>query len=117
PDGNGWGCFLSGGTDSSSIVSILSRTAGRGGAGVRTFSIGFAEEGYDELAYARLAAQACGAHPSFAQVSRTEAEALVTRVIDAYDQPLGNASAIPTLACTELARENGVRMLVAGDGG
>jgi asparagine synthase (glutamine-hydrolysing) len=117
PDGNGWGCFLSGGTDSSSIVSILSRTAGRGGAGVRTFSIGFAEEGYDELAYARVAAEACGAHPSFAQVSRADAEALVTRVIDAYDQPLGNASAIPTLACTELARENGVRMLVAGDGG
>jgi asparagine synthase (glutamine-hydrolysing) len=117
PEGGGWGCFLSGGTDSSSIVSILSRGPGPDGGRVKSFSIGFAEEGYDELAYARIAAGACGAEPTFAQVSRADAEALVTRVIEAYDQPLGNASAIPTLACTELAREHGVRTLVAGDGG
>jgi asparagine synthase (glutamine-hydrolysing) len=118
PEGaHNWGCFLSGGTDSSSIVSILSRRKEPAGARVKTFSIGFAEQGYDELAYARLAAESCGADPSFAQVSRADTQALVTRVIEAYDQPLGNASAIPTLACTELAREHGVRTLVAGDGG
>jgi asparagine synthase (glutamine-hydrolysing) len=117
PDDGDWGCFLSGGTDSSSIVSIFSRQPNPGGGRVKSFSIGFAEEGYDELSYARLAAEACGAEPAFAQVSRAETQALVARVIEAYDQPLGNASAIPTLACTELARERGVRTLVAGDGG
>ncbi len=117
PDGGDWGCFLSGGTDSSSIVSIFSRQPSPGDARVKSFSIGFAEESYDELAYARLAAEACGAAPTFAQVPRADAQALVARVIETYDQPMGNASAIPTLACTELARDNGVRTLVAGDGG
>jgi len=107
-----WGCFLSGGTDSSSIVSILARKGL-----VRSFSIGFAEEGYDELGYARLAARACGAEPTFSNVSRADTQNLVTRLLGAYDQPFGGASAIPTLACAELARENGVELLVAGDGG
>jgi asparagine synthase (glutamine-hydrolysing) len=117
PDGDGWGCFLSGGTDSSSIVSILARGLRPSGRRVKSFSIGFAEEGYNELAYAQIAAEACGAEPTFAQVSRADTEALVARLIEAYDQPLGNASAIPTLACAELARASGVRALVAGDGG
>lgn len=111
----GWGCFLSGGTDSSSIVSILSRQRGRGA--VKSFSIGFAEEGYDELGFARIAAEACGADPTTGRVSRQEAQALVTRVIEAYDQPFGNASAIPTLACVDLAHAGGVDLLLAGDGG
>jgi asparagine synthase (glutamine-hydrolysing) len=111
----GWGCFLSGGTDSSSVVSILARQAGSGR--VKSFSIGFAEAGYDELDYARLAATACHANPSFAKVSREDALGLVQRTIEAYDQPFGNASAIPTLACADLARQNGAEVLLAGDGG
>jgi asparagine synthase (glutamine-hydrolysing) len=111
----GWGCFLSGGTDSSSVVSILARRAGRGK--VKSCSIGFAEAGYDELEYARLAAEACGADPSFAKVSREQAQALVSRVVESYDQPFGNASAIPTIACADLAREGGIELLLAGDGG
>jgi asparagine synthase (glutamine-hydrolysing) len=114
-DAQAWGCFLSGGTDSSSIVSILAQQAGRGR--VKSFSIGFAEEGYDELGYARMAAEACGADPSFHSVSRAEAQASLTRIIDAYDQPFGNASAIPTLACVDLAHRSGVSMMLAGDGG
>jgi asparagine synthase (glutamine-hydrolysing) len=111
----GWGCFLSGGTDSSSIVSILSQELGPGA--VKTFSIGFAEEGYDELGFARLAAEACGAEATTGSVSREAAQALVGRVLEAYDQPFGNASAIPTLACVDLARARGVDVLLAGDGG
>src|SRR5262249_41779426 len=79
-DAQTWGCFLSGGTDSSSIVSILSKTGK-----VKSFSIGFAEEGYDELGFARLAAQACGADPTFASVSRDQTQKLVARVIGSYD--------------------------------
>jgi asparagine synthase (glutamine-hydrolysing) len=112
---SGWGCFLSGGTDSSSIVSILSRRLGRGR--VKSFSIGFAETEYDELDYARIAAEACGAVPTVSRVSREQAQALVDRVIDDYDQPFANASAIPSIACADLAERNGVRTMLAGDGG
>jgi asparagine synthase (glutamine-hydrolysing) len=112
PGAGEWGCFLSGGTDSSSITSILSKK-GR----VRSFSIGFAEEGYDELGFARLAAEACGAEPTFHSVSQKEAQALVSRVIEAYDQPFGGASAVPTLACADLAHGKNVALLIAGDGG
>ena len=111
----GWGCFLSGGTDSSSIVSILARQKDRGP--VRSFTIGFAEERYDELGFARTAAAACGADPNFETVSDERAQSLVSRVIEAYDQPFGNASAIPTLACVDLARASGAHVLLAGDGG
>ena len=114
-DAEPWGCFLSGGTDSSSIVSILARQ--RGGARVKSYSIGFAEEAYDELAFAETAARACGADATFHRVTREQAQALVSRIVEGYDQPFGNASAIPTLACTELAREHGTRVLLAGDGG
>ncbi|HEY6892879.1 MAG TPA: asparagine synthase C-terminal domain-containing protein [Rhodanobacteraceae bacterium] len=114
-DADAWGCFLSGGTDSSSIVSILSReNAGK----VRAFSIGFAEEGYDELGYAKLAADACGAESITARVSRAQTIDLLNRVVDAYDEPFGNASAVPTLACADLAADHGgTRVMVAGDGG
>lgn len=111
----GWGCFLSGGTDSSSIVSILARQIGHGK--VQSFSIGFAEEGYDETDYARIAAEAAGAVPNVHRVSRAEAQALVDRVVDAYDQPFGNASAIPTIACADVAKRKGVQTMLAGDGG
>jgi asparagine synthase (glutamine-hydrolysing) len=115
PPGADWGCFLSGGTDSSSIVTLLARE--RPDRRVRTFSIGFAEAGYDELDFARAAAAACGADATTATLRRDEAEALLARVVDAYDQPFGNASAIPTLACAELAAANGMRVLLGGDGG
>jgi asparagine synthase (glutamine-hydrolysing) len=110
----GWGCFLSGGTDSSSIVSILAR---QNVGPVQSFTIGFAEERYDEEHFARTAAEACGASPNFEKVSDERAQGLVSRVVGAYDQPFGNASAIPTLACCDLAQARGVRVMLAGDGG
>ena len=84
---------------------------------VQSFTIGFAEERYDELHFARTAAEACGAASNFETVSDERAQSLVSRVIAAYDQPFGNASAIPTLACVDLAQARGARVLLAGDGG
>src|SRR6202012_5864238 len=77
PDGRdggdaGWGCFLSGGTDSSSIVSILARQKHRGR--VQSFTIGFAEARYDEAHFARAAADACGADGTFERVSDERAQ-------------------------------------------
>lgn len=110
-----WGCFLSGGTDSSSILSILARQdeATR----VRTLSIGFAEPGFDELTFARVAAQASGADAHFDTVDRDRSLRLLETVLAAYDQPFGNASAIPTLACAQLGRRMKLDCLIAGDGG
>lgn len=111
----GWGCFLSGGTDSSSIVSILA--AQYTDTRVKTCSIGFAESGYDEMSYARLAAGACGADAHFADVDRTRALHLIETVATSFDQPFGNASTIPTLACAELGQGIGLATMIAGDGG
>ena len=110
-----WGCFLSGGTDSSSIVSLLSRQIAP--QRVDTFSIGFGEQGYDELSYARLAAEACGARPFTEVVDSSRTLELLAAAVRAYDQPFGNASAIPTMVCAELARSHGVDLMLAGDGG
>jgi len=112
---DGWGCFLSGGTDSSSIVSILKRQHAK--QPVRTCSIGFAEAGYDEMHFARLAAEACGAQPHFDTVDRGRTLQMLEAVLDAYDQPFGNASAIPTLACAQLGRSLDMHCMLAGDGG
>lgn len=110
-----WGTFLSGGTDSSSIASILSRSAGA--RKVSSFSIGFAEEGYDELAYSRLAAQRFGLDAHERSVGEADALAAIPKLIDAFDEPFGNSSAIPTYYCADLAAQSGVGLLVAGDGG
>ena len=81
----------------------------------QSFSIGFAEEGYDELGFARWRPRPAAPSPTFAQrVATSEAQSLVARVIDAYDQPFGNASAIPTLAVRRSgASARGVHMLLA----
>lgn len=114
-NGHDWGCFLSGGTDSTSILSILSRQSGPGT--VKSYSIGFAEQGYDELGFARIAAFACGAVSSAAVVSSQQYLSLVSRLTKGFDQPFGGSSAVATIACADMARADGVGVLVAGDGG
>lgn len=114
-DSRKWGCFLSGGTDSSSIVSILKQQYPE--QDVEAYSIGFAEAGYDELAFARIAADACGANSHRDTVDRERALRLVETLLDAYPQPFANASAIPTIACAQLAARDGLSCLLAGDGG
>ncbi|MGH7279084.1 MAG: asparagine synthetase B family protein, partial [Candidatus Rokuibacteriota bacterium] len=108
------GAFLSGGTDSSTIVGLLAR---RTGERVNAFSIGFAEERYNELRYAELAARHFGAAHYTRTVTAEDALATMPRLVEAYDEPFGNNSAIGTLFCAELARECGVTRLLAGDGG
>lgn len=110
----GWGSFLSGGTDSSSIASMLSRG---GKLPINTFSIGFDEDGYDELPYSRIASQAFGLKAHERKVGEKDAVAAIPKLVQAYDEPFGNSSAIPTFYCAELAAANGVGILVGGDGG
>ncbi len=108
------GAFLSGGTDSSTVSGMLARTTD---GPARTFSIGFDVEGYDEMAYARIAAGHFGCEHHEYYVTPKDVVDAVPRIAASYDQPFGNASAIPTYYCAKLAREHGVTRLLAGDGG
>lgn len=108
------GCFLSGGTDSSSILGVLSRHRH---ASINAFSIGFSEERFSELEYARIAAHEYQARHEIAILQPQATFDDIMTVAQAYDEPFGNASVLPTYACLKLARECGVRVMLAGDGG
>jgi asparagine synthase (glutamine-hydrolysing) len=108
------GAFLSGGTDSSTVAGMMAKVTG---APTRTFSIGYGEAGYDELAYARTATRWFGFLPHEHVVSPREALDSVSPIVEFYEEPFGNASALPTYACARAARAHGVTVLYAGDGG
>ena len=108
------GAFLSGGTDSSTIVGLMKQVSDER---VNAFSIGFSEERYDELAYAELAARRFEAAHYTHIVTPDDAFAALPDVVAAYDEPFGNNSALPTYLCARLARDTGMRLLLAGDGG
>lgn len=108
------GCFLSGGTDSSSILGLVSRSRA---SRVNAFSIGFSEQQFNELEYARIAAREFNARHEIAVLTPEATFADIVRVASAYDEPFGNASVLPTYACLKLARQRGVQVMLAGDGG
>jgi asparagine synthase (glutamine-hydrolysing) len=106
------GAFLSGGVDSSLVVALMARlSSGR----VKTFSIGFDEPSFDELAHARRVAEHYGTdHHEF--VVRPDALAILDRLIGHFDEPFADASAIPTWYVSEMARRH-VTVVLSGDGG
>jgi asparagine synthase (glutamine-hydrolysing) len=106
--------FLSGGTDSSTVVGAL--TAARG-TPVDTFSIGFDAEGFDEMEYARCAAERYGCHPHEYYLKPADIVSAVPVIAHEYDEPFGNNSAVPTYFCAKVAREAGFEHMMAGDGG
>jgi asparagine synthase (glutamine-hydrolysing) len=108
------GAFLSGGTDSSTVLGLASGVTGER---VNAFSIGFDDAKYNELHYAEVAARHFGANHYTRIIRPDEALDAVLRIAQTYDEPFGNNSAIGTLFCATLARECGVYRLLAGDGG
>jgi len=113
PDGD-VGAFLSGGTDSSTVAGLLTELRGKP---AKTYSIGFAAEGFDEMQYARITARhfATSAHEYY--VTPQDVVDAIPIIAQAYDEPFGNDSAVPTYYCAKMAREDGVGVLLAGDGG
>lgn len=110
----GAGAFLSGGTDSSTIAGILCEV---GGKPANTYSIGFEAEGYDEMAYARIASRAFGtAHHEY-YVTPDDVVAAIPQIAGVFDQPFGNASAVPAFYCARMARADGITRMLGGDGG
>jgi asparagine synthase (glutamine-hydrolysing) len=108
------GAFLSGGTDSSTVVGMLTRLRGRP---VDTYSIGFEAEGFDEMDYARITSRHFGSRAHEYYVTPRDVAEAIPLIAAAYDEPFGNASAVPTYCCARLARDNGTKLLLAGDGG
>ncbi len=108
------GTFLSGGLDSSTVTGIfqsLSRTQ------VDAYGIGFDAKGFDEMKYARTSAKHFGALLHEYYVTPEDILEAIPPMTAAYDEPFGNASAIPAYYCAKFARENGKTSLLAGDGG
>src|SRR5712691_1002443 len=107
------GCYLSGGTDSSSVVAFASEVF----RPAKSFSIAFEETGFSEIEYARTTASLFGTIHYEKFLTPQDASGAIDKIIAYYDEPFANSSAIGSYYCALLARENGVSTLLAGDGG
>lgn len=106
------GAFLSGGIDSSSVVAMMARNTNQR---INTFSIGFKEQKFNELQYAREVAKKynCSHHE---QIVEPESISLLPKLVSFYDEPFADSSAIPTYYVSKFAREY-VTVALSGDGG
>lgn len=109
----GTGAFLSGGTDSSSVVAFMTERL----QPTQTFSVFFDEEPYSEIGYARIAASRYKTVHREKRLTSADAALALTDLLRVYDEPFANSSAFGSLACARLAKESGVSTLLAGDGG
>lgn len=107
------GAFLSGGTDSSTVVGMLSRSD----SPVTAYSIGFEAEGYDEMEFARTAAKHFGVKHTPYYITCDDLATHIPAVAASYDQPFGNSSVLPAYMCAKLAHDDGLAKMFAGDGG
>ncbi len=106
------GAFLSGGMDSAAVLALMAKQSSRP---VQTFTIGFGDPAYDELAEARSTAAAFGAD-HHEQIVTPDAVRVADALAVHYDEPFADASAIPTYYVAELARRH-VTVALTGDGG
>ena len=106
------GAFLSGGVDSSIVVALMAKNSNQA---IKTFSIGFKEEKYNELKYARQVVDRYKTdHHEY--IVEPESIDLLPKLVQAYDEPFADSSAIPTYYVSKFAR-NHVTVALTGDGG
>lgn len=105
------GVFLSGGIDSSAVAALAARAGP-----IETFAIGFREKSFDESAYARAVAAHIGSTHHERIFDGSEMPELVPQLARMLDEPLGDASILPTALLSAFARER-VTVAVGGDGG
>ena len=107
------GTFLSGGYDSSLVTAMAQAHAGKP---VKTFSIGFYEENYNEAPYARAVADYLGTAHTELMIGEADMLQMVESIPEYYDEPFADPSQIPTMLVCKLAREQ-VTVALSGDGG
>jgi len=107
------GALLSGGIDSSVIVSLMCRASHKT---VKTYTVGFRDQEYDEAPHASKVANYLGTDHRALYVSSKKALDIIPEIPDIYDEPFADSSAIPTCLLSSLARSS-VTVALSGDGG
>jgi asparagine synthase (glutamine-hydrolysing) len=108
-----FGVFLSGGIDSSLITSLAVKFSG---TKINTFSIGFEENKFDESRYAAAVAKHLGTNHHQFIVKFKDAFNLIEDIVNVYDEPFADSSAIPTMLVSKLAKQH-VTVTLSGEGG
>ena len=108
------GVFLSGGIDSSTVVALMAAAGGHGG--IKSFSIGFSDASFDETSHARVVAQKFGTEHHEDRLTPQSMIGILPEVMRMMDEPLADASIIPTYLLARFTRQH-VTVALGGDGG